>query len=921
MKRALLVILLALALVGAAFAQCELPASVFAHQDNMFSPEREMDLGDAMGQQMEKRLTPIADADLNGYLNRLGERLLRDLPDSGIHYHFLLIDEPYANAFGIAGGRIYVTRKVALITQSEDELAGLLAHEIGHIYTHQIAIDYTRRFRDMGVTSVSDRADVLKHYHQYLDTWRLRKTKWNEKKEYEGQNAADMVAIYAMSRAGYSPQTFSEFYDRLSENHGKTGSFFSDLFGTTSESSRRFKAMLNATAKLPADCVEHRNPSGEFVNWQRKLLEWRGGERVESIHNVVLKKRLEPPLQSDISRLRFSPNGAYILAQDEASINVLTHEPFAFLFRIDTPEDASGAMFTPDSNSIVVPTRSGRVETWNLIDRKRTAVHEIAQFHGCIQQAVSADGKYLACYRDDFGLDLFEVESGKKILEKQRFTPPNYIVWLSALLGNMLGEGHGDFIHMSYSPDARYFAAAGADAVYVMDLTTRSQVNISGGLSSDMKSWFAFGSQGRILTYDWGTRGGALIREFPSGKTIFKFHVGQATPTPVTKGDTVVVRPVQDYATGLVDPAADKVFLGTKSSAIDVYDKTYVLENRAGTLVLANIGEKEAINPKAVILPRAELAGLRALAVSDDLGWLAMSENSRGAVFDLRQGSREFHVRSFHGAWFDAGGTLLADFPKFEKTDRSIVSLDLKTRNFNPARKIEDKVPLMHQHGPYVVVWNKEEKHPDKVTLEVHDVRDDKLLWSRPLEGGSFFPEWMAGTGVLFWQASSSAAEKAAAADASLRQKISALSDKKQSFYLEVIELKSGKPLGSLVIDTGKASFRVRQIEATPNVVAVSDAADRLRVYSLKDGSENGVIFANRYDISNGGLLAVGAGDNRVQVFDAETLEQVDQFSFAEPIATVRFLAEGNRLLVITRDQTVFVLEPKREAGEVQAAK
>lgn len=555
---------------------------------------------------------------------------------------------------------------------------------------------------------------------------------------------------------------------------------------------------------------------------------------------------------------------------------------------------------------------------WNILERKRTAVHELAQFHGCIQEAVSPDGKYLACYRDDFGLDLIDVESGTKVVEKKSFSTPDYWILVSTMISGIMGEMRPDFINMSFTADGRYFAAAGRDAAYALDLTTRSQVQLPGGLSSDMRAWFAFGNQDRILTYDYNTRGGALLREFPSGKTIFKFHVGQAVPTGVTRGDYVAVRPVQDYATGVVDPAADKVFMGTRSAALDFYDKTYVHENRSGSIVMADVAGNGSANSKTVILPRAELANLRAVTISDDLSWLALAQASRGAVFDLHQGSRELHVRSFHGAWFSPEGTFVADFPKFEKTERSLVSVELTTRSFSTIRKLEEK-PMMSQQGPYAVVWNHEEKHPDRVTIEVHELKDNKLLWSKELEGGHFFSDWAGGTAVVLWQASSGVADKAAAVDPALRAKLNALADKKQSFFIEVLDIKSGRPLGSLVIDTGKASYRVRSVQATPTLVVVGDTEDRVRIYSLKDGNDNGVIFADRFDISDAGLLVVGTGDNRLQVYDAETLEQVDQFSFGEKIALVRFIGTGNRLLVITRDQTVFVLEPKKDIGTVQA--
>ena len=52
-----------------------------------------------------------------------------------------LIDVPTAEAFSIAGGHIYISRKIVAMTRSEDEMAGVLAHEMGHIVAHHAAIE------------------------------------------------------------------------------------------------------------------------------------------------------------------------------------------------------------------------------------------------------------------------------------------------------------------------------------------------------------------------------------------------------------------------------------------------------------------------------------------------------------------------------------------------------------------------------------------------------------------------------------------------------------------------------------------------------------------------------------------------------------------------------------------------------------
>jgi hypothetical protein len=65
------------------------------------------------------------------------------------------------NYFGTAGGRIYIFRRMISFTQNEDELAALLGHEIGHIATHQSAIEFTPMFRELNILDVGDRQDIF----------------------------------------------------------------------------------------------------------------------------------------------------------------------------------------------------------------------------------------------------------------------------------------------------------------------------------------------------------------------------------------------------------------------------------------------------------------------------------------------------------------------------------------------------------------------------------------------------------------------------------------------------------------------------------------------------------------------------------------------------------------------------------------
>ncbi len=198
---------------------------------NIFNEEQEQWLGDIIDQELQKEFNVIEDPD--GYLQKLGERLLAQLPPTKIRYHFVIIDSPDLNSFGVVGGRIYIHRRMIAFTQNEDELAALLGHEIGHMIAHQVAVNVSEWFRELGIMEVGDRQDVLKKWNQFRSNERKIRSRAAEKREKEDQFIADRIGLYAMTRAGYAPSRAVEFADRSFQTKGKTGSFWSDLFGTT----------------------------------------------------------------------------------------------------------------------------------------------------------------------------------------------------------------------------------------------------------------------------------------------------------------------------------------------------------------------------------------------------------------------------------------------------------------------------------------------------------------------------------------------------------------------------------------------------------------------------------------------------------------------------------------------------------------
>src|SRR5262247_2519068 len=75
----------------------------------------------------------LDDPALVAYVQALGQRLAAQSPRRDVEYRFQVVDRVEPNAFALPGGYIYMTRGLLVLVNSEDELAGVIGHEIGHV--------------------------------------------------------------------------------------------------------------------------------------------------------------------------------------------------------------------------------------------------------------------------------------------------------------------------------------------------------------------------------------------------------------------------------------------------------------------------------------------------------------------------------------------------------------------------------------------------------------------------------------------------------------------------------------------------------------------------------------------------------------------------------------------------------------------
>jgi WD40 repeat protein len=894
----------------------------------LFTPKQEAELGEIVRQQLESEFLVIEENQVTGYLKHIGERVARHLPDTGLHYDFLLYDQPEVQAFSMPGGRIYVSRKMVAFLKNEDELAGLLGHELGHLAARQQALDMSRDFREiLGLKSLSGDEDLFGLYNQVMENVHLKKRRSQPSGDDEkGQKIADQLGVQAVARAGYGPQAFPNFLDRLMQTKGKTGSWFSDFFGATRPDSKRLREALKDVANLPAACIEAKTTANleEFHQWQAAVLRYKGVGHEERLAGVIARKPLNDPLRGDIDHFRFSPDGKYLLAQDDGGIYVLTRDPLKFVFRIDAA-DAQTAQFSPDSRQVVFFSSGLRVETWDIERQEQTSVTDVPALRGCRQTALSPDAKYLACFGNNLDLVLFEVASGEPIFKKENFFDfdPGFSGY-AGFYKAIYFLTHAEVVTLRFSPDAHYFAASSKTKEEVLiDLTTQKKISIPSAIHTAMEYAFTFVGPNRIIGVDTFNPQKSPLVEFPSGKILDRVPLGGSGLDAATNPKYILMRPVLDFPVAGFDLEQKKMVFTNRMSASDVWGDTSASERLGGEIGLYKLPETTTKN--VLQLPLGRLGSLRTVIASPDLRWLAMSSRTRGGIWDLESSQRVIYVRGFQKAYYSPNGVFFMDFPEFEKVSREIVVASPVTKQ-SKSRNVDKDDDVTFFGDVFLRTKHNDKNRSARRNFELNalDMATAKPLWSRtfPKQGPWVSGSASSGKVVLVWNAKADGLRDELARDAKLQERWNKENPGEADYFMEVLDARDGTAAGGIVVHTGKYSFLPEHQEAVGDWLLVTDNLNRALLYSISTGEQKAKWFGYRPQISrNGDRLCLANGRGHLVLYDLRILKQTGDFFFASRVSAHLLSADGKRLFVLTNDQNGIILDIAAGASSTAASK
>src|SRR5713226_5174274 len=107
------------------------------YHSNKFSPADDVKLGRQAAGEAEQQFPLLRDAQVNAYVERVGQRLVASIPaefqHSEFRYYFKVINASDINAFALPGGPMYVNRGMIEAAHTEGEMAGVMAHELSHV--------------------------------------------------------------------------------------------------------------------------------------------------------------------------------------------------------------------------------------------------------------------------------------------------------------------------------------------------------------------------------------------------------------------------------------------------------------------------------------------------------------------------------------------------------------------------------------------------------------------------------------------------------------------------------------------------------------------------------------------------------------------------------------------------------------------
>jgi predicted Zn-dependent protease len=303
----------------------------------LMSENQEIAMGKRYNAEVLKQIPVYSDNELQQYVQALGESLAKNSHRSNLIYRFTVLDSPDVNAFALPGGYIFIYRGLMAYLSSEEELAAVLGHELGHVTArHSVQQISQSQLFDI-LTTIVGGVGGQSNSTAYNIT-NLAKGAFLAGYGRKLELQADELGAEYMALDGYSTEgmlkTLSVLKDQevyskeVSKRRGQTQTYHG-VFASHPKNDKRFQEVISRAEVLKED--SSKDPVGNYLNKIEGLVfgdnEASGVRRGRDFYHSSLDLHLQAPKNWEIintsRRLIFSsPDGEGYLALEVEDQNM-----------------------------------------------------------------------------------------------------------------------------------------------------------------------------------------------------------------------------------------------------------------------------------------------------------------------------------------------------------------------------------------------------------------------------------------------------------------------------------------------------------------------------------------------------------------------------------------------------------------------
>jgi len=236
---------------------------------NWYSLEKEIRIGKEYAQMVEQSVKLNQDPVINEYVNRIGQNLVRN-SDAKVPFTIKVIDSDEINAFALPGGFFYVNTGLIVAADEEAELAGVMSHEIAHVAARHATRQATRgQIANLASIPLIFVGGGLGYGVRAAAGLLLPMTFFTFSRGFESE--ADYLGVQYMYKAGYDPQAFVSFFEKVQAKEKKKPGTLAKAFATHPQTPDRIEKTQDEIAKILPPRDQYVVTTSEFDEVKARL--------------------------------------------------------------------------------------------------------------------------------------------------------------------------------------------------------------------------------------------------------------------------------------------------------------------------------------------------------------------------------------------------------------------------------------------------------------------------------------------------------------------------------------------------------------------------------------------------------------------------------------------------------------------------